>query len=255
MKGKTPTKSRTKTVRPRASTLANFKGTRKELAKKYGVSERTVYRWINKAKEKGAEITGRSTSKYPGSSILDERSTNKELAKKYGVSERTIYRWKKRAWNEAEPWEVPEPENKPESNQPKAPEPENIETPEPEEIESDEPWEVPDIEEEYFDEYTGNKDFSDDQLNDLKALNGLLIDNDLIDPNSLFMQASFSQRMDLLDKYIEKRVNEDPELFYNEETGEIDTSPEFVSTVPIWGNEFEKFLIDQIESDNYTEHD
>ncbi len=246
-----------KRTKPRASTLANFKGTRKQLAKRYGVSERTVYRWIAAAKEKGTEIESREKrSKYPGPAILDEPGTNKEIAGRYGVSPRTIQRWRSRALLESRPWEVPEynPEEKvaKQWGEPETEEP--WEVPEPE---TEEPWEIPEPEEPpIYDEYTGQKDFSDGLLDDLKALTNLVIDNDLlVGSGSLWFTLNYNEKIEILNEYIEKRVTEDPELFYNEETGEVDMSPEFVSTVNIWGSQFEKFLIEKLESNNYVEHD
>lgn len=68
-------------------------GTRQELAQSYGVSERTMYRWLNKAKSQTKE-----RQQYPGASpIARFKGTRKELAAKYNISERTAYRWLKKA--------------------------------------------------------------------------------------------------------------------------------------------------------------
>ena len=79
------------------SFLINEVGTRKELAAAYGVSERTIYRWLNKAaKESG--ISSKAKTRKPRLSTLEKfTGTRKALAKKYGVSERTAYRWLKEA--------------------------------------------------------------------------------------------------------------------------------------------------------------
>ena len=67
-------------------------GSISELAGAYGVSERTIYRWLNKADR------DRGITKYPGAAALKkDKSTRKEMAAKYGVSERTIYRWLNKA--------------------------------------------------------------------------------------------------------------------------------------------------------------
>lgn len=72
--------------------ILNEYGTNKELAKIYGVSERTIYRWKNKAKKETGERVRKPTR--PRVSTLQKfKGTRKELAKKYGVSERTVYRW------------------------------------------------------------------------------------------------------------------------------------------------------------------
>lgn len=72
--------------------ILNEYGTNKELAKIYGVSERTIYRWKNKAKkETGARV--KKPTRPRVSTLQKFKGTRKELAKRYGVSERTAYRW------------------------------------------------------------------------------------------------------------------------------------------------------------------
>lgn len=75
------------------SFIINEVGTRKELAGLYGVSERTIYRWLAKAaKESG--IMPRPKKSMPAPRALASfKGTRKQLAAKYGVSERTAYRW------------------------------------------------------------------------------------------------------------------------------------------------------------------
>ena len=67
-------------------------GTNKDLAKSYGVSERTIYRWKQRAnKEAGIKMP---KQRRPRLSTLQKfKGTRKQLANKYGVSERTAYRW------------------------------------------------------------------------------------------------------------------------------------------------------------------
>ena len=73
--------------------IINEVGTRKELASLYGVSERTIYRWLSKAsKESGLTPKAKATHPRP-STLINFKGTRKQLAKKYGVSERTAYRW------------------------------------------------------------------------------------------------------------------------------------------------------------------
>ena len=72
--------------------ILNEVGTNKELANIYGVSERTIYRWKNKAKkETGAKA--KKPTRPRTSTLINFKGTRKQLAKKYGVSERTAYRW------------------------------------------------------------------------------------------------------------------------------------------------------------------
>ena len=68
-------------------------GSRAEIAASYGVSERTLYRWLNKAKAQTKE-----RQEYPGAGpIARFKGTRKELAEKYNISERTAYRWLNKA--------------------------------------------------------------------------------------------------------------------------------------------------------------
>lgn len=276
---------------PRPSTLANFKGTRKQLARKYGVSESTVYRWIQNAKAGGTDIPSRrQMSKYPGDETIinlltNTVITNKEIADTYGVSTRTVGRWIRQAklkvgnllpdlrktgeyklrrkkvngvWvSYYEKVEAPEPATFEDFideayNPENMTEPPEYEEPEPvfeEPIEGDdEIYEVPDPE-----QYTGsNPDITGDYAQDLGMLTALIYDNDLLVQNSIFNDLTYNEKVEMLHKYLEKRTDEDPELFYNKETGEyMDTSPEFVSTINIWGRSFEKFIIEQRESDLY----
>lgn len=76
--------------------ILNEIGSNKELAKSYGVSERTIYRWKNKARIETGERKKKPTR--PRLKTLETfKGTRKQLAKKYGVSERTAYRWLKQA--------------------------------------------------------------------------------------------------------------------------------------------------------------
>lgn len=79
------------------SFIINEVGTRKELADIYGVSERTIYRWLDRAgKESG--LSPKPKQRRPRLSTLENfKGTRKELARKYGVSERTAYRWLEKA--------------------------------------------------------------------------------------------------------------------------------------------------------------
>ena len=67
-------------------------GTVKEIAQAYGVSERTIYRWKNRA-QKEAGIKTPKPTRPRLSTLQNFKGTRKQLAKKYKVSERTAYRW------------------------------------------------------------------------------------------------------------------------------------------------------------------
>lgn len=73
-------------------------GTRSELASIYGVSERTIYRWLNKAAaESGLSPKVKKKAHPRPETLANFKGTRKQLAKKYGVSERTVYRWLNKA--------------------------------------------------------------------------------------------------------------------------------------------------------------
>lgn len=235
--GAKPVKAR----RPRMSTLANFPGTRKELAKKYKVSERTVYRWLSAAKAKGVDIPSRSkTSKYPGLEILASKKTNKKLAEEYDVSVRTINRWKNQARSELTPYEpiAYSPENMT-AAEPLPEEP--FETPMEEPVEG--PREVP---EEYAD-----LDVDPRQIDDLIAISNMLFEQDLLTPDSMFNQMTGAEKVTYISKYIEYQMDYNPNLFYNKESGEFRTDPDWLRGLNIWGDEFEEWLREQFESDMY----
>ena len=79
------------------SFIINEVGTRKELAGLYGVSERTIYRWLNRAaKESGLTPKPRKSMPAP-KALAAFKGTRKQLAAKYGISERTVYRWLNKA--------------------------------------------------------------------------------------------------------------------------------------------------------------
>ena len=79
------------------SFIINEIGSAGDLANIYGVSERTIYRWLNKAaKENGIKPHKKHKTPRP-STLVKFKGTRKQLAKKYGVSESTVYRWIKQA--------------------------------------------------------------------------------------------------------------------------------------------------------------
>ena len=226
--------------RPRTSTLANFKGTRKELANKYKVSERTVYRWLAAAKDKGVDIESRAkTSKYPGPEILASTKTNKKLAEEYDVSVRTINRWKNQARQEQTPEEYTPIDETPQGTVTETPEA-PIESPE-------ELFEVPDtVDEEYAD-----LDMDPRQIDDLIAISDMLSEQDLIIPDSIFNDLTQAEKVTYISKYIEYQMDYYPKLFYDKESGEFRTDPDWLQGLNIWGDEFEEWVHEQFESDMY----
>ena len=258
---------------PKTETLINFKGTRKALAKKYNVSERTAYRWLKKARETGSIIPSRqNNSKYPGSTVIldmlaTSAKTNKQIADEFGVSTRTVSSWIRRAklespplvedlrktkqyklrrkktengnwysWYEyigdndtedvSEPWEVPEPE-----------EPEDI----------GEPWEVP----EDIDKDLQDLNLTAREIDDLSSIADMITELDLLSDYSMFNDFSFKDKIKYLNEYIMWQMDHNPDYFYDKETGEFRTDPDWLSEVNIWGDEFETWLVEQRDSDLY----
>ena len=260
-------KLRAKARRPRTSTLEKFTGTRKQLAKKYGVSERTAYRWLKKARDAGADIQVRQRrSKYPGPSILADQRTARQIADELGVTPQTVRRWKRRAMVETahkpepqqpqqpldttppledvgEPWEVPDPEDVGEP----------WEVPPPDE-DIGEPWEVPESEYDYQEEYADLYGIEESLFDNLADIAALLQDTELIDPDSKFWDIEPNMRIIYLSEYISYQADRNPKMFY-EVTGEWGNipldDPELIASVNIWGEDFNFWLEEQIDIDNY----
>lgn len=223
---------------PGAKKIAKFKGTRAQLAAKYGVSERTVYRWINKARNEGAQITSRTpSSKNPGIAILDEPGTNAAIADKYGVSTRTVQRWKQKAREEVK-------KQTPEETA------EDIL-----EEKQEEPFEEPKVEEPKIEDELGEMPeeiFTEDQIDPIEGLINLVLDHEeLVEANSLFRTLSPAEQQAYMEFYIQYQYDMDEHQFYNEETHKMDFSPDFVSTLNIWGEEFEDWVTKQYEYSVY----
>jgi transposase-like protein len=69
------------------SFIINEVGTRKDLANIYGVSERTIYRWLNKAAEESGLSPKISKKRHPRpETLINFKGTRKALAKKYNVT-------------------------------------------------------------------------------------------------------------------------------------------------------------------------
>lgn len=212
--------------RPRQSTLENFQGTRKELAKKYGVSERTVYRWLNRAREQGADISPRTTvSAYPGINILNESGSNRQIAKKYNVSESTIRRWKKRA-AAGMPEEIFTEDQLPQEIFTEDQLPQEIFTEDqlPEEIIIEEPG-------------------SEEPKSAEEEIINLLFNNDQLLEDSIFRQFNPAKQQEYISSYIRYQYEMDPGQFYNSNIHDFDFSPDFVSTINMWGDDFETWLL------------
>ena len=225
------------TKKPTLKQISKFKGTRKELAAKYGISERTAYRWLAKAKEQGLDVSRKNTARYPGLGA-DLEGKLKDVAEKYGVSERTISRWKKRQEVEKQDLEeVLSPDNIPEEFQPTA---EAVEQPY---VEPDQEFEedISDLEE----------NLSRETLDNLRGISDILDNEDLLVEGSIFHTLTNKEKLQYLDAYIQYQYDLDEHQFYNEAEHTMDFSPDFLSTINIWGEEFEEWAQKQFDYSMY----
>ena len=225
--------------KPTLKQISKFKGTRKELATKYGISERTAYRWLSKAKEQGLDVTRKNAAKYPGLGA-DLEGKLKDVAERYGVSERTISRWKNRQEVEKQDLEeILSPDNIPEEFQPTA---EAVEQPSFEDI-SDQEFEedLSDLEE----------NISKETLDNLKGISDILDSEDLLVEGSIFHNLTTKEKLQYLDAYIQYQYDLDEHQFYNEAEHTMDFSPDFLSTINIWGEEFEEWAQKQFDYSMY----
>lgn len=244
--------------------ILNEVGTNKELANIYGVSERTIYRWKDKAKkETGAKE--KKPTRPRTSTLINFKGTRKQLAKKYGVSERTAYRWLAKAKEQGA--EIPSRQKK--STYPgaqilieygtnkelakaynvsertisrwksKAREetealfdavplettPEPLQATEPEAIES----EFEDLFE--VEDTEGlEDDYSEHELYNLSSLADLLTDDEedmpIIDYASRYYQLSPNEQLIYIDSYLKFQYGEDEHQFYDESTHSMMYDPD-----------------------------
>ena len=254
-------------------------GTKADIAKSYGVSERTVYRWLNKAK---AEIAPKRQS-YPGAQAISQfRGTRKELAQKFGISERTAYRWLNKAKAEGanipsrqrisqfpgvgileesgsnvalgRKYDVSEATIRRWKKQAAAGLPEEILTPEqlPEEIYT--PDQLPEeiITPEMLPEEIITEE-PDNELVNAGELADVLQEFDKISPDSEFLKLDKQKQSEYIYSYIKYQSQHDPELYYSVEViGMTDLNPESVATLNIWGDTFETWLSEQMALDAYN---
>lgn len=264
--------------------LLNEIGTRADLAKSYGVSERTIYRWMDRARKEAAPVR----QSYPGAETIAQfKGTRKQLAEAYGISERTAYRWINKAKSQGAPipsrqvkskypgqsilyeygtnrelgdlynvsettirrWKTraqKEAAGLPEEIYTPDQLPEEVFTPDqlPEEVITTE--ELPEMPEEVI------TDDSDELVN-AADLAESLIEFDKIKPDSEFFKLDTQQRAEYIYSYIQYQSQNNPELYYAVEVlGMTDLDAESVATLNIWGDSFETWLTEQITLDSYN---
>ena len=261
-------------------------GTRQELARSYGVSERTMYRWLNKAKSQTKE-----RQQYPGAGPISRfKGTRKELAAKYNISERTAYRWLKKARESGA--DIPSRQakskypgiaildergtnksigdrfgvseatirrwkNRALSEEAAArvePEPVPIgEIPQeefgPEEPESIFGEDLEDILVEEPEEYQDYDTFTNvgDLVNDV-------INLDVLSKDSEFLKLDPTVQREYMYAYLKYQSQHNKDLYYwVEKVGMTDIPSEDIASLNIWGDSFETFVQEQIALDEYSE--
>ena len=258
-------------------------GTRQELAQSYGVSERTMYRWLNKAKAQTKE-----RQEYPGAGPISRfKGTRKELAEKYNISERTVYRWLKKARESGA--DIPSRQAKSKYpgtaildergtnksigdrfgvseatirrwknralSESKAAEPLPIGEIPQEDFAPEEPITEPesllgeDLEDllseepEDYDTFTNVGDLVDD-----------IISMDKLSPDSVFLGLDPTVQREYMYAYIKYQSQHNRDLYYwVEKVGMTDIPSEDIASLNIWGDSFETFVQEQIALDEYSE--
>lgn len=261
-------------------------GTRQELAQSYGVSERTMYRWLNKAKSQTKE-----RQEYPGAGpIARFKGTRKELAAKYNISERTAYRWLKKARESGA--DIPSRQakskypglaildergtnksigdrygvseatirrwkNRAQSEAEAVGIPEDLisedigdilEGPatEPESVLGD------DLEDLLSEEPEEYKDY--DTFTNVGDLVEDVINMDVLSPDSEFLNLDPTVQREYMYTYIKYQSQHNKDLYYwVEKVGMSDIPSEDIASLNIWGDSFETFVQEQIALDEYSE--
>lgn len=261
-------------------------GTRQELAQSYGVSERTMYRWLNKAKSQTKE-----RQEYPGAGpIARFKGTRKELATKYNISERTAYRWLKKARESGA--DIPSRQakskypgtaildergtnksigdrygvseatirrwkNRAQSEAEVIGIPEDLisedigdilegPTAEPESVLGED---LEDLLGEEPEEYQDYNTFTNvgDLVDDV-------INMDVLSPDSEFLNLDPTVQREYMYAYIKYQSQHNKDLYYwVEKVGMSDIPSEDIASLNIWGDSFETFIQEQIALDEYSE--
>ena len=261
-------------------------GTRQELAQSYGVSERTMYRWLNKAKSQTKE-----RQEYPGAGpIARFKGTRKELAAKYNISERTAYRWLKKAresgadipsrqtkskypgaaiLNEqgtnksiGDRYGVSEAtirrwKNRAKSEAEAADIPEDFINEDIGDILEGPAAESESVLGEDLDDLLGEEpeEYTDyDTFTNVGDLVDDIINMDKLSPDSAFLGLDPMVQREYMFAYIKYQSQHNKDLYYwVEKIGMSDIPSEDIASLNIWGDSFETFVQEQIALDEYSE--
>ena len=266
-------------------------GTRQELAQSYGVSERTMYRWLNKAKSQTKERQA-----YPGAGpIARFKGTRKELAAKYNISERTAYRWLKKARESGA--DIPSRQakskypglaildergtnksigdrygvseatvrrwkNRARSDAEAAGMPTEVLTPDqlPQEIFT--PDQLPEeiitepesLLDEDLEDLLGEESSDYESFTSVNDLVEDVINLDVLSPDSAFLGLDKETQREYMFAYITYQSQHNKDLYYwVEHVGMTDIPSEDIASLNIWGDSFETFIQEQIALDEYSE--
>lgn len=261
--------------------ILNEVGTNKELASIYGVSERTIYRWKDKAKNETG-VRSKKPTRPRVSTLKKFKGTRKELAKKYGVSERTAYRWIQQA--RAKGADIPSRQKKvtypgaeilldtgtikqiadkynvSERTISRWKQKARIDTDTPFEISPPEPEEIvpPSVEpdnafEPLFEiEDTSGVNLDEITLSNTAEIADLLTSSDMpiLNPDSPYFNLSPNEQLQYLDSYIRYQYGRNEHQFYDESTHQMMfdkdnpemTSPAFIANLDIWGDAFDEWM-------------
>ena len=261
-------------------------GTRQELAQSYGVSERTMYRWLNKAKSQTKE-----RQEYPGAGpIARFKGTRKELAAKYNISERTAYRWLKKARESGA--DIPSRQakskypgtaildergtnksigdrfgvseatirrwkNRARSESEAAGIPEDLISEDIGDILEGPAAEPESILGEDLDDLLGEEpeEYKDyDTFTNVGDLVDDVINMDVLSENSEFLNLDPTVQREYMYAYIKYQSQHNKDLYYwVEKVGMSDIPSEDIASLNIWGDSFETFVQEQIALDQYSE--
>ena len=113
---------------------------------------------------------------------------------------------------------------------------------------------MPESEYEYQEEYADQFGVEESLFNNLADIAALLQDVELIPPESKFWDLEPWKRLIYLSDYISYQADKHPKKFYDvvREWGYIPyENPELIAMVNIWGEDFNFWLEEQIDIDNY----
>ena len=95
------------------------------------------------------------------------------------------------------------------------------------------------------------ENLSKETLDNLRGISDILDNEDLLVDGSIFHNLTTKEKLQYLDAYIQYQYDLDEHQFYNEAEHTMDFSPDFLSTINIWGEEFEEWAQKQFDYSMY----